>query len=182
MPKSKKPVVKESLSSPHVPDGPVSFVSLEELCAAVAKPIDCIFEMGGQLVRVPVYRLTPTQTDIIESVRREVGPAPLIKGKTQLEDRYDTTNQEWQNKQLQANRLARALTVYFGCGLFNQARPGLTDRRAILEFVENPQGIKPGETVPGTPAITNVVLELIYLTIMGEAIRVKEEVNQRVNF
>jgi hypothetical protein len=165
---------KEEEPAPKVDDTLASIGSakeapiqtLEELQKICRAPLRCEFILQEKKVTVEVHRLTPLQTDEIEAIRREPTP-PILKGRTPEENKPNYEDPAYKDACAKHGKLARAMTIYFGCPLFATEKPGLTNREHVYEFVQS--------------KLTDLILEVIYLTISGEALRVRE-VNEKVNF
>jgi hypothetical protein len=143
--------------------------NLAELQARCERPIAVQFVLDGQVIEVPVRRLSPAEQEKVDQVydfaenrSRELRP-PLLKGRTPEEDRYDYNNEKYQAELEKLKRSARALAIYTGCSAVQAGKPGLSNRDEIREYV---QGI-----------LTEHILNILHLNIMAGGLDVAERVN-----
>jgi hypothetical protein len=153
-------------SSPTVPvvlpPAVTRISSIEELTARCEAPLVARFTVDGNTLEVLCRRLTPAEEEKIASIGREIQP-PLVKGRTPEEDRYDLANPVYQAKKSKAASMERALTIYEGCPIVKAGKPMLSDREAIWMYVQN--------------LFSNTVLEILYLTIQQQGVKLAETVN-----
>jgi hypothetical protein len=147
----------------------VRIESLSQLQARCEQPMAVRFVLDGQVIEVPVRRLTPAEQEKVDQVydfaenrSRELRP-PLLKGRTPEEDRYDYNNEKYQAELEKLKRTARALAIYTGCPAVQAGKPGLDNRDEIRDYV---QGM-----------LTEHILNLLHLNIMAGGLDVAERVN-----
>ena len=142
-------------------DRPLVITTLAGLRAAMDKPLTCEFEIDGQIVQLPVRRVTTP----IDELRRQVlrGPMPPYVAERK---EYDALNASYRAQRDRAEDEARSLIVYHCCPEVAAGSPGLTEAPAIHSYVKG--------LLPPT------VLELIALTAMAGGL--STEVNKRANF
>lgn len=142
---------------------PVLITSIDQLSLMVAAPLHAEFSLDGRVVRIPCRRLTPREEATINAIEREVAPPKVIKGPKPDDDRIDYISPDYVARREEAARIMRAVTLYTACPVIAAGRPGLTDRRQILDHVES--------------LFTTHILDLIHLTIRAGGIDVSERVN-----
>ena len=146
---------------PFPADRPLVITTLAGLRAVIEKPLTCEFEIDGQIVQLPVRRVTTS----IDELRRQVlrGPTPpFVKERND----YDALNAQYRSQRDRSEDEARSLIVYHCCPEVAAGNPGLTEASAIHNYVKG--------LLPPT------VLELIALTAMAGGL--SAEVNKRANF
>jgi hypothetical protein len=180
--KNKTPIEEDPLTLPSPPvgekvsegrvrsNGAVHEISsLSELQEICRKPMLCEFELDGRKLRLPVHRLTAEEAELVQAIDREVIP-PLIVGKTPYDNRYNFDDPGYKSRKIHAEKVARAVAVYYGCPLLREAQPGLADREIIFAFVQK--------------QLSELLAQYIFLKIMGEGMEIEraKEVAERTNF
>jgi hypothetical protein len=110
--------------------------SLAELSAIVDKPLLIEFDWMGSLVQIEARRLRPAESAILSEMMDEAVP-PVIKGRTMDEDRPDYGNVDFIKKKAQVGIEARAMALYWCVKMFSDAKPGLSNRKEITEFIQS---------------------------------------------
>ncbi len=142
---------------------PAVITSFEQLEKLVASPVICRFEVDGQIVELPVNRITPQIAERRRTIVRSVQP-PFKKERND----YDPLDAKYLQARDQAEMQARALVVYSCCPGIAAKKPGLTNDAQILEFVQS--------------LLTENLLDLIALTAQAGGLNVDLEVARRANF
>jgi len=143
------------------PQTPVSIKTLDELMQACNKPFDVTVNIDGQAYAIPCRRLTPAESSQIALILEEVLPAQQMSqdGK---EPQY-TVDTATRKKMVEANRDAMAMTVYLGCPMYRENKPGMTNRKDIREFVDS--------------VLSEQVVTAIYNAIVGGNVSVQAYTN-----
>ncbi len=131
-------VMAEQASQPSPPSStaPRKITTLDELSAIVDKPLTVEIDFLGQVLQIDCRRLTPAESAILSEIVDEAIP-PVIKGRTMDEDRPDYDNPAFLKKKALVSLEARAMAIYWCVPMFNQAKPGLTNRSEITAFVQS---------------------------------------------
>jgi hypothetical protein len=137
--------------------------TVAELAAVLDAPLRCRFAIDGQVLEVPVQRMSARTAEQVRELLRKAKP-PFNKA---LGDRgdYDLTSEPYQKERDDNLKRARSLMIYAHCPLVAANKPGLTALADIHNYV---QGL-----------FTESVLEVISIAIQGGGL---EEVEERVNF
>lgn len=144
---------------------PRELESLEAFKATLNEPLFCQLTIGGKDIKIRCQRLPAAkqaEIDVIWSPRAtvfwmassEVQP-PRKKGDDGKLD-YDVEDPDYQGSLKSKRREARALTVYHGVPMLQEAKPGLKDRHEIQRFIET--------------TFSDVLLDMLYETIVGEGL------------
>lgn len=151
---------------------PKPYRGLEAIQEMVAAPVEVQFQVNGHDCEIVARLLTPAETEVLKLILDEAMP-PIIRGKTEADDRIDFANPDYLRKKGERERLARALAVFWTCKDFQDAfrkehgkdfdmmAPG--QRGNILVFVQK--------------MLVDDALDIIYKTVANPAISVKDLVN-----
>jgi len=145
----------------------VKIASFEDLSARLDKTIPCVFKLDGELIEIPVKRVTPALAERVRKLRRSVLP-PFKKERNPPAGDYDPMDPKYLADKDANEAKVRALIVYTCCPLIAAKKPGLTDEAEMLPFV---QGV-----------LSENILDLIMLTAQAGGMNLDEEVQRRANF
>jgi hypothetical protein len=145
----------------------VKIASFDELAARIEKTIPCVFKLDGELLEIPVKRVSPALAERVRKLRRAVTP-PFKKERNPPAGDYDPMDAGYLAARDAVETKVRALIVYACCPLIAAKRPGLTDEAQMVEFV---QGV-----------LAENILDLIMLTAQAGGMNLDEEVQRRANF
>lgn len=134
-------------------------MSLKQLRGMLEEPLEIPVELNGVLVLLEGRRLSPAERNQVVGLKRQP-LAPPLAGRP---GEYHWQDPAYQEQMRQANRTARALTVYLGCGWVQADRPGLTAVTEIQSFVEG--------------AICENVLDVLEAGILMEGVSLVERAN-----
>lgn len=140
---------------------PTAIKSLDELNQLCSKPFNVTLSIDGQSYSIPCRRLTPCESAQIAMIIDEVLPSQQL-GQDGKEAQY-TVDSATRKKLAEANRDAMAMTVYLGCPMYREKKPGLTNRKDIREFVDS--------------VLSDHVVQAIYNAIVGGNIDMQAHVN-----
>jgi len=110
-------------------------VSLADINALCRERRKVEFEFKGRKCALEVRALTPAEQSKVAGLIDAVTP-PLVKGRTQEEDRLDVTNAKYVADKNEAATKARSMALYWGVPAFSEGRPGLTDPSQINAYVQ----------------------------------------------
>jgi hypothetical protein len=145
----------------------VKIASFAELAARVEKTIPCVFQLDGELLEIPVRRVSPALADRVRKLRRSVTPPWNPKINPPHGD-YDPLASEYLGKKDAVEAQVRALIVYTCCPVVAEQKPGLLNEADMAAFV---QGV-----------LSENILDLIMLTAQAGGMNLDEEVQRRANF
>jgi hypothetical protein len=140
----------------------LEITDLKQLQALCDAPLHCEFSLDGQVIRVPLRRLTAAIEEQRRDILRSVPPPPYVKERGE----YDALNPAYVKAKEVAEKKARSLVVYACCPMVAAQKPGLTAVDDIHRFV---QGL-----------LAENLLDVMALTAMASGLSV--EVNRRANF
>lgn len=140
---------------------PKAVTSLDELNQLCCKPFNVTISIDGQSYSIPCRRLTPAESAQIALIIDEVLPSQQL-GQDGKDAQY-TVDAATRKKLGDANRDAMAMTVYIGCPMYRDKKPGLTNRKDIREFVDS--------------VLSDHVVQAIYNAIVGGNIDMQAHVN-----
>ncbi|MDE2102858.1 MAG: hypothetical protein KGL39_36780 [Patescibacteria group bacterium] len=146
----------------------VKIASFDELAAKIEKAIPCVFKLDGELIEIPVKRVTPALAERVRKLRRAVLPPYKKERNPAAGGDYDPMDPGYLERKDLNEAKVRALIVYTCCPLVAAKKPGLTDEAEMLAFV---QGI-----------LSENILDLIMLTAQAGGMNLDEEVQRRANF
>ncbi|HXJ61147.1 MAG TPA: hypothetical protein VNU68_31260 [Verrucomicrobiae bacterium] len=140
---------------------------------AVAKPVLIKFQYNGQDCEMEARHLTPHEAEMLKLQIDEIMP-PIIKGKTEAEDRFDYTNKDYLQRKTRVEHEVRAQAIFWACPDFKKAAEDAKhewaaaayEPKARLEVVKFVQGL-----------LVDEALEVIYNTIIRPAINLPQQVN-----
>ncbi len=136
-----------------------------ELAALVDEPVDCHFEIEGQsgpkLVAVPCKRLSEDMRDHIAEILRQATP-PVKRDRTGKEE-YNREDPGYVAACEKNEKVARAVTIYWGCPAIAALKPGLVQDEEIYQFIR--------------PLLSDTVKELIALTIQKGGLNLAQRAN-----
>lgn len=130
------PIVDTIMAEAPPPPAIRKIATLDELSAILDKPMTVEIDFMGQVIQIDCRRLTPAESAILSEIVDEAIP-PVIKGKTMDDDRPDYDNPIFLKKKAQVAIEARAMGIYWCVPMFNQAKPGLTNRVEVTNFVQS---------------------------------------------
>lgn len=158
---------------------PLRITSVTQLEEIIRKPIILPFGWSGQACEIELLPLTPSQSEQVDKVMLELALPPYKpvpgannrpmqrNGETVMD--YDYNDRGWQEKRAQLTKEQRSLRIYLGCPAIRAAKPGLTNRTEIHEFIFG------GEK--GGGLFTENILELISLNLQVGGLEAAERVN-----
>lgn len=165
----------KSAAKAAVPPPTRVITSLDEIAGLCARPIKIPFIYAGQNCELETRHLEPFEAELLKLQLDEILP-PLIKGKTEAEDRFDYNNLDYLKKKTRIEREVRAQAIFWATDAVQKKRPELIEsmyrpegRREIVEFVQG----KPGQR----GLFTEDVLEIIYVAITQPDLTISEQVN-----
>jgi hypothetical protein len=150
------------------PIQPIKITSLKQLKDRAEKTIPCTFKFDGDLLEIPVRRVTPALADRVRKLRRSVTP-PFKKERNPPVGDYDPLDPKYLEAKEALEVKVRALIVYTCCPIIAEQKPGLTDEAEMVPFV---QSVIESENI----------LDLIMLTAQAGGMNLDEEVQRRANF
>mgnify|MGYP001221673606 CR=1 FL=1 len=143
--------------------------SLDEINGICARPLKVRFQYAGVTMELETRHLTPKESELLKLQLDEAMP-PIIKGKTEAEDRFDFGNIEYQRKRTRIERECRAQAIFWATKAFQEKRPDLVEgmynpayRERIVDFVQS--------------MLTEAIHEIIYEAIVNPEVSVPELVN-----
>jgi hypothetical protein len=133
---------------------PAPIKSLAQLDQLLREPRRVTIDFGPERepLVVEVFRLRPRDAERVAVEMR--GAVPDIIKDANGETRYDMTKPGYLEKKREAEVRARAVAVYCGCPLLQEAAPGLRDAREITDFVQG--------------QLTDSVLDALQAAILSE--------------
>lgn len=140
--------------------------SFSDLKIRLDKPVSCYFRLDGQLLELPLKRVSPSLAETIRRMRRSV--MPPLKDPRNPQGEYDPLNPEYLRKRDDIEAKVRALIVYTCCPLVAQEQPGLTTPEEMDAFIKT--------------IWTENILDLIMITAQAGGMNMEEEVQRRANF
>jgi hypothetical protein len=108
--------------------------SFKELQQMVEQPIFAHVVMNGAVVQIPCRRVTPAESYELELVLKEC--LPPQKQEEGGQPYMDIDDPQYRAEKDQKRIEVRCLAAYWGCPLYRQERPNLTNRKEIVEFVQ----------------------------------------------
>jgi len=149
------------------------FVSLlDDIQSICVKPVKIYFSMNGTDCMIPTRHLTPSESELLKLQLDELIP-PMIKGKTEAEDRIDVGNVAYIQKKTKIERQVRAQAIFWATDSFKKKKPELVEamysaanRQAITDFVQS--------------FLTEDILDLIYAGITTPQINAVDP--DKINF
>ena len=165
----KSKIENKKATEPRLGTGgsPVKIASFDELTARIEKTIPCVFKLDGELIEIPVKRISPQLAEQVRKLRRTVTP-PFKKDRNPPTGDYDPMDPKYLSDRDAMEAKVRALIVYACCPIIAAKKPGLTSHEDMTAFV---QGVL-GENI----------LDLIMLTAQAGGMNLDEEVQRRANF
>ena len=140
---------------------PLRIESIAQLQAMVDAHVMCrvVLEPSTQMIEIPVQRMSTFTHERRRAWHRKARP-PVSKLNPSGVDDNDPKFLEEHERNC---RIARSVTVYAHCPLISGQKPGLNDDLKIHEFVNG--------------LFSELILEAIYLKILGGGLQLEEQVN-----
>lgn len=139
--------------------------TLGEMRAVFERKIDLQFEFDGQQCEIEARRLSPAESARISDMLVVIVP-PLVKGRTQDDDRFDVTNPDYVKKKSAAALQARAMGIYTCVPAIKadfDAKHPAAEVGAVTDFVQQ--------------LFNDQVLELIWSAVRDGGVKTAEIVN-----
>lgn len=111
-----------------------TFATLAELNAACRVKRVAKIKIGEKQLDFEVLPLTPAQEAKLAEIK-SIAP-PIIRGKTQDEDRLNLSDPDYMKRSVEAEIKARALGLYWCVPAFGSAKTGITDQGEVAAFVQ----------------------------------------------